>query len=100
MLKPFQKSHNTAFRLLTVLLYGPEAKLPYLTLLKREGRRQLVSLRTGVTAKSLRMTIPRLKEHLAWLVSIGLILSFEQTAKGLIVVTLLLPENEAYANEP
>lgn len=106
MMKPFQKSHNTAFRLLTVLLYGPEAKLPYLTLISREGRKLSLSLRTGITAKSMRMTIPRLKQHLAWLQGIGLIAEFKQTGKGLIVVDLILPEQASFppieepANEP
>lgn len=106
MMKPFQKSHNTAFRLLTVLLYGTEARLPYLTLVSREGRQLVVSLRTGVTSRSMRMTIPRLKEHLSWLESIGLIQSYTQTARGIIVVQLLLPEQYSFptvkepANEP
>lgn len=105
MMKPYQKSHNTAFRLLTVLLYGPEAKLPYLRLVSRANRKLVVELRTGITAKSLRMTIPRLKQHLAWLQSINLITSFEQTARGLILVELVLPDHSPFpvkepANEP
>jgi hypothetical protein len=93
MLKPFQKSHNTAFRLLAVLLYGLETGLPYLQPLGQEGRSLRLSLRSGVCAYSLRMTIPRLKEHLLWLESIGLVsdLKWGET-KGLIELTVKLPE--------
>lgn len=92
MLKPFQKSHNTAFRLLAVLLYGLESGLPYLQLVRREGRYLRLSLRTGVCAYSLRMTIPRLREHLTWLESIGLVQDLEQNERGLIQLTVKLPE--------
>ena len=92
MLKPFQKSHNTAFRLLTVLLYGPESHLPYLTDLGVEGRYRRLRIRTGVCAYSMRMTIPRMREHLEWLASIGLVENLEQPEKGIIELSVKLPE--------
>jgi hypothetical protein len=91
MLKPFQKSHNTAFRLLTVLLYGLESGLPYLTDLGVEGRYRRLRLRTGVCAYSMRMTIPRMREHLEWLMAIGLIEDLCQTETGLIELKVKLP---------
>ena len=91
MLKPFQKSHNTAFRLLTVLLYGLESGLPYLTDLGVEGRYRRLRLRTGVCAYSMRMTIPRMREHLEWLMAIGLIEDLTQTETGLIELKVKLP---------
>ena len=96
MLKPFAKSHNTACRLLAVLLYGPESGLAYLTLLNRTDRRQTLSIRTGAAAYSMRMTIPRFKEHLDWLHSIGLIENWTKPQKGEVLVTVLLPESTNY----
>ena len=91
MLKPFQKSHNTAFRLLTVLLYGVESGLPYLTDLGVTGRYRHLRLRTGVCAYSMRMTIPRMREHLEWLAAAGLIDELAQTETGLIELKVKLP---------
>lgn len=91
MLKPFQKSHNTAFRLLTVLLYGLENHLPYLTDLGVEDRYRRLRIRTGACAYSMRMTIPRMREHLTWLQSIGLIGHLEQPETGIIELTVKLP---------
>lgn len=93
-MKPFQKSHNTAFRLLAVLLYGLESGLPYLTDLGVSGRYRKLRLRTGVCAYSLRMTIPRLREHLEWLQSIGLVVDLNQPDKGQIELSVKLPTNE------
>ena len=90
-MKPFQKSHNTAFRLLAVLLYGLESGLPYLTDLGVTGRHRRLRLRTGVCAYSLRMTIPRLREHLEWLQSIGLVEDLRQPDRGQIELTVKLP---------
>lgn len=92
VLKPFQKSHNTAFRLLAVLLYGTESNLPYLTDLGVEGRYRRLRIRTGVCAYSMRMTIPRMREHLEWLESIGLVKDLGQTEKGILELSVKLPE--------
>ena len=94
MLKPFQKSHNTAFRLLAVLLYGLESGLPYLTDLGTSGRYRRLRLRTGVCAYSMRMTIPRMREHLEWLQSIGLVEDLGQTNRGQIELSVKLPTSE------
>lgn len=91
-MKPFQKSHNTAFRLLTILLYGHETNLPYLTRLGVEGRWLRLELRSGACAYSMRMTIPRFKEHLSWLESIGLVSDLAYPQKGLVTLTVKLPE--------
>lgn len=102
MLKPFQKSHNTAFRLLSVLLYGPEAQLPYLRLIYRSEDVQILELRSGPASLKLNMTIPRLKEHLLWLESIGLVYSVYQPQRGLLRVSVKLPKHTPYEapNEP
>lgn len=92
MLRPFQKSHNTAFRLFTALLYGLELGSPYLDSRGRTGRYQHLALRTGPCAYSMRMTIPRMREHLEWLQACGLLSDVEQVDKGLIHLTLKLPE--------
>lgn len=94
MLKPFQKSHNTAFRLLTVLLYGLESNLPYLTDLGVSGRYRRLRIRTGICAYSLRMTIPRMREHLEWLASIGLIDDLRQSDRGVLELSVKLPISE------
>jgi hypothetical protein len=94
LIKPFQKSHNTAFRLLTVLLYGPETGMSYLTDLGTSGRYRRLQLRTGACAYSMRMTIPRLKEHLAWLQEISLIGEYTVIDRGLIELTVKLPLTE------
>jgi len=91
MLKPFQKSHNTAFRLLAVLLYGVESGLPYLTDLGVRGRYRHLRLRTGVCAYSMRMTIPRMREHLDWLQSIGLVEDLKQEERGWVELSVKLP---------
>lgn len=94
MLKPFQKSHNTAFRLLAVLLYGLESGLPYLVNLGVEGRYRRLRIRTGICAYSMRMTIPRMREHLEWLVSIGLVEDLKQEERGWIELAVKLPETK------
>ena len=94
MMRPFQKSHNTAFRLLAVLLYGTEGTTPYRTLVSRTETSLLLAIRTGAAARALKMTIPRLREHLAWLQAIGLLSEVEQTERGLINVTLILPTGD------
>lgn len=92
MLKPFQKSHNTAFRLFTALLYGLESNLPYLSLLGQEGRQRRLSVRSTACAYSMRMTLPRFKEHLAWLEQIGLLSDQDWTERGTVKLTIKLPE--------
>lgn len=92
MLKPFQKSHNTAFRLFVALLYGLESNLPYLTPLEQTGRYRRLSIRSAACAYSMRMTIPRFKEHLAWLEQIGLISDQHWPERGRVDLTIKLPE--------
>lgn len=72
-IKPYSKARNTAFRLLSVLLYGIESGLPFIHLKGKKGR--MVSLRIYSTpcAYSQSMTIWRMKEHIAWLEEIGLV---------------------------
>jgi len=91
VIKPFQKSHNTAFRLLAVLLYGTETGLPYLSSRGRDGRYLHLALRTGAASYSLRMTIPRMKEHLQWLTEIGLVENVCYPARGLTTLSVKLP---------
>lgn len=90
MIKPFQKSHNTAFRLFTVLLYGLESNLPYLEYLGTAGRYRRLRLRPAPCSYSMRMTVHRMKEHLTWLQDIGLIGELN-IAPGLIELTVKLP---------
>lgn len=89
-MRPFAKSHNTAFRLLTVLLYGLESNLPYLTDLGQAGRHRRLALRSGACAYSMRMTIPRMREHLEWLSEIGLVYDLVYE-KGQIQLSVKLP---------
>jgi hypothetical protein len=91
MLKPFQKSHNTAFRLLAVLLYGTETGLPYLSSRGKAGRYHHLTLRTGAASSSLRMTIPRMREHLQWLADIGLVEDIVYPSRGLATLSVKLP---------
>jgi hypothetical protein len=91
VLRPFQKSHNTAFRLLTVLLYGVESGKPFLQQLWAEGRHVRLRLRSGATAYSMRMTIPRMREHLEWLEAIGLLSDLSRPGEGIIELTVKLP---------
>jgi hypothetical protein len=91
VIRPFQKSHNTAFRLLAVLLYGTETGLPYLSSLGQEGRYHHLSLRTGPASSSLRMTVPRMKEHLQWLADIGLVENVSYPARNLATLSVKLP---------
>lgn len=91
MLRPFQKSHNTAFRLLTVLQYGIESGKPFLEQLWVDGRYLRLRLRSGSAAYSMRMTIPRMREHLEWLEAIGLLSDLSRPSEGVIELTLKLP---------
>ncbi len=98
MMKPFQKSHNTAFRLFTVLLYGLESGLPYLEYLGQEGRYRRLRLRPAPCSYSMRMTVHRMKQHLAWLQEIGLIDQLE-LSPGRIELSIKLPDPAPYTEE-
>lgn len=76
------------------LLYGLETGLPYLSNLGLKGRYRRLSVRSGACAYSMRMTVPRFKEHLAWLVSCGLVEDVEWQERGLVHLTVKLPLNE------
>lgn len=96
MIKPFQKSHNTAFRLLAVLLYGTETGLPYLSSRGKEGRYHHLTIRTGAASYALRMTIPRMREHLQWLSEIGLVQNVSYPARGLTTLSVKLPTEDSH----
>lgn len=92
-IKPYSKARNTAFRLLSVLLYGHESGLPYIELKSVNGRYVDLRIYSTPCAYSQAMTIWRMKEHLAWLEEIGLI-SDLNINKGYIDLTVKYPNVE------
>jgi len=89
-IKPYSKARNTAFRLLSVLLYGIESGLPYIHFLNKEGRYVKVRIYSTPCAYSQSMTIWRMKEHIQWLEEIGLI-SDVDVNRGYIDLTVKHP---------
>jgi hypothetical protein len=96
-IKPYSKARNTAFRILSVLLYGIESGLPYIKLINDEGRWKRIRIISTPCAYSQSMTIWRMKQHIEWLEEIGLVenISFN---KGYIDVSVKFPHVEEGAS--
>lgn len=90
MIKPYSKARNTAFRLLSVLLYGIETGLPFIELKGKEGRYVNLRIYSTPCAYSQSMTIARMREHILWLEEIGLVDNIEVN-RGYIDLTVKYP---------